>query len=259
MKIYILETDIDNYKGCYIKNEETDRKILRQFNKGIEISIPSDFQLEYDRDSNNPAGDICECYDCRGFFINKKFMAVLSDISQINIRFVPLNDDFVLLNNLTVLDCLDRKKTKYKYFENDILGVEQYYFKENNYPPLFQVKLQNQLIIRDYFVTDEFIDIVKKNNIKGLKFKEIWGNLRQRKGLIMTKITGTNTYIDVELDDRIVRILGEMIVGGFVCYKSSMKNWLVPESEPLTEEDKKEIIQKVTKKTAGSHMVITFE
>ena len=73
-----------------------------------------------------------------------------------------------------MLDCLDRKKTKYKYFENDILGVEQYYFKENNYPPLFQVKLQNQLIIRDYFVTDEFIDIVKKNNIKGLKFKEIW-------------------------------------------------------------------------------------
>ena len=37
----------------------------------------------------------------------------------------------------------------------------------------------------------------------------------------MTKITGTNTYIDVELDDRTVRILGEMIVGGFVCYKSS--------------------------------------
>ena len=101
-------------------------------------------------------------------------MALLSDISQINIRFVPLNDDFVLLNNLTVLDCLDRKKTKYKYVENDILGVEQYYFKENNDPPLLQFKLQNQLIIRDYFVTDEFIDIVKKNNIKGLKFKEIW-------------------------------------------------------------------------------------
>lgn len=58
----------------------------------------------------------------------------------------------------------------------------------------------------------------------------------------MTKITGTNTYIDVELDDRTVRILGEMIVGGFVCFKSSMKNWLIPENEPLTEDDKKEII-----------------
>ena len=69
----------------------------------------------------------------------------------------------------------------------------------------------------------------------------------------MTKITGTNTYIDVELDGRTARIAGEMIVGGFVCYKSSMKNWLVPENEPLTEDDKKEIIQKVTEKTAGSH------
>ena len=47
----------------------------------------------------------------------------------------------------------------------------------------------------------------------------------------MTKITGTNTYIDVELDGRTARIAGEMIVGGFVCYKSSMKNWLVPETE----------------------------
>ena len=42
----------------------------------------------------------------------------------------------------------------------------------------------------------------------------------------MTKITGTNTltgtntYIDVELDGRTARIAGEMIVGGFVCYKS---------------------------------------
>ena len=35
----------------------------------------------------------------------------------------------------------------------------------------------------------------------------------------MTKITGTNTYIDVELDGRTARIAGEMIVGGFVCYK----------------------------------------
>ena len=48
----------------------------------------------------------------------------------------------------------------------------------------------------------------------------------------MTKITGTNTYIDVEIDGRTARITGEMIVGGFVCYKSSMKNWLIPENEP---------------------------
>ena len=34
-----------------------------------------------------------------------------------------------------------------------------------------------------------------------------WDNAQDQ---IMTKITGTNTYIDVELDDRTVRILGEI-------------------------------------------------
>ena len=38
-----------------------------------------------------------------------------------------------------------------------------------------------------------------------------------------------------------------------------MKNWLIPENEPLTEGDKNEIIQKVTEKTVGSHIVIIFE
>ncbi|MCR5290556.1 MAG: hypothetical protein K6E51_11225 [Treponema sp.] len=75
----------------------------------------------------------------------------------------------------------------------------------------------------------------------------------------MVKITGTNTYIDVEIDGKTVRIAGEMIMGGFVCYKHSMTHWLIPENEPLTEDDKKHIIDKVTQKTAGSHMVITFD
>ena len=75
----------------------------------------------------------------------------------------------------------------------------------------------------------------------------------------MTKITGTNTYIDVELDGRTARIAGEMIDGGFVWYKSSMKNWLVPENEPLTKGDKKEKIQKGNEKNVDEHMVITYK
>lgn len=75
----------------------------------------------------------------------------------------------------------------------------------------------------------------------------------------MTKITGTNTYIDVEFDDKSVRIQGELIGGGFVCYKNSIREWTVPEGKSVTDSDLTEIIQKVTEKTQGSHMVITFE
>ena len=75
----------------------------------------------------------------------------------------------------------------------------------------------------------------------------------------MIKITGTNTFIDVEIEGRIVRIQGEMGMGGFYCLKGSMQEWLVPAGEKISEEDKKMIIQRVTEKTAGSHMVITFD
>ena len=44
----------------------------------------------------------------------------------------------------------------------------------------------------------------------------------------MTKITDTNTYIDVEIDEKLVRIQGELVVGGFVCYKDSIKEWIIP-------------------------------
>lgn len=75
----------------------------------------------------------------------------------------------------------------------------------------------------------------------------------------MIKITGTNTFIDVEIDGRIVRIQGEMGMGEFYCHKGSMQEWLVPAGEKISEEDKKMIIQRVMEKTAGSHMVITFD
>ena len=89
-------------------------------------------------------------------------------------QFISINDDFILCNNLEVIDSLDKHKTKFKYFESDIFGVEQYFFKDYDYPPLFQVKLPNSLIIRDYLVTNDFVRIVNDNNLKGFLFEEVW-------------------------------------------------------------------------------------
>lgn len=75
----------------------------------------------------------------------------------------------------------------------------------------------------------------------------------------MIKITGTRTYIDVNYDGKEVRIKGEMIIGGFVAYKNSITEWNNPQGEPIDEETKNDIIQKVIEKTKDSHMVIVFE
>ena len=73
------------------------------------------------------------------------------------------------------------------------------------------------------------------------------------------KITGTNTFIDVQIKGKTVRIQGELIKGGFICYKSTMTNWLEPDNFPLTEAEKKTIIRIIKEKTAGSHMQILFD
>lgn len=39
---------------------------------------------------------------------------------------------------------------------------------------------------------------------------------------ITMKITGTSSYIEVELDGKIVKIEGEILVGGFVAYKDTI-------------------------------------
>ena len=74
------------------------------------------------------------------------------------------------------------------------------------------------------------------------------------------KITGTMSYIKVEIDGKVVKIRGEKIIGGFVAYKNAINNWESPyDNEVIDDKMKQEIIDKVIDKTKNSHLVITFE
>ena len=74
------------------------------------------------------------------------------------------------------------------------------------------------------------------------------------------KITGTMSYVKVEIEGKIVKIQGEMIVGGFIAFKNTIRNWEPPyDNEVIDEKLKQEIIDKVVSETQKSHLVITFE
>lgn len=173
MKIYMLKSDIDNYKGCFLQDEKIDKSLVKGFNKGVELSVSPEVKFIYDKETKNPAGDICECYDCRGYFISGKCEAVLKNVSKIKAQYIHINDDFILFNNLIVLDKLDKSKTDFKYFENYIMGVNKYCFEDFDYPPVFQVTLPTGFVLRDYFVTEEFVKIIEDNNLNGFLFEEI--------------------------------------------------------------------------------------
>ena len=73
-------------------------------------------------------------------------------------------------------------------------------------------------------------------------------------------ITGTMSYIKVEIEGKTVKIEGEKVIGGFIAFKNTIKNWEPPyENEIIDEKLKQEIIQKVSDKNKNSHLVITFE
>jgi hypothetical protein len=76
----------------------------------------------------------------------------------------------------------------------------------------------------------------------------------------MIKITGTSSYIKAVFDDKVVKISGEMVVGGFLAYSDTIKNWEAPYDDvEITDEYKSKIIKTIIDQTKNSEFIIEFE
>ena len=74
------------------------------------------------------------------------------------------------------------------------------------------------------------------------------------------KITGTRSYIEVEIEGKIIKIKGELLIGAFVADKRTVEKWEYPfEEEKIDDITKQKIIDLIVKKTQKSHLIITFE
>lgn len=72
-------------------------------------------------------------------------------------------------------------------------------------------------------------------------------------------ITGTNSYIILDIDGWKIKAQGERVVGGFYAEIKSMQQFEPPhEKTPLTDEIKRQYMDEAMKKTANSQMVIHF-
>ena len=75
----------------------------------------------------------------------------------------------------------------------------------------------------------------------------------------MMKITGTNSYIVLDIDFSKIKVQVEMVVGGFIAEINTMQQFEPPyENITLTESVKEMYINEAVKKTANSHMIIRF-
>ncbi|OCA85822.1 hypothetical protein A8F94_13195 [Bacillus sp. FJAT-27225] len=73
------------------------------------------------------------------------------------------------------------------------------------------------------------------------------------------KITGTSSYILIEVDNKVIKVQGEMLVNGFAAYADTIKNWEPPhENEVLDSETKQNIIVEAVEYTKNSQFKIEF-
>lgn len=180
MKLFRLKNDSNNYRTCYLEGTKLTDDILFNFLSGKEIFLKSTkMTLVYAKDETTEPGDLKLCWDFCGFIISKKAAQIFQSYNSIKCQYLLLQDDFILFNNLYVIDVLDYSNTIFEYNDGEIFGVEKYSFQEKNYPLLFQIKLPSGIAEMDYFVTEEFIKIVEENDLKGFLFEEVWDSEKE--------------------------------------------------------------------------------
>ena len=72
------------------------------------------------------------------------------------------------------------------------------------------------------------------------------------------KITGTFSYIDVEIDNKLIRLPGEMGEGYFLCYDECIKEWTKQKGKSITKNEKENLITRINEKQKNSSMKILF-
>ncbi|RYF71435.1 MAG: hypothetical protein EOO39_13975 [Cytophagaceae bacterium] len=74
------------------------------------------------------------------------------------------------------------------------------------------------------------------------------------------RITGTLSYIKVETEGKIVKIEGEMAVGGFAAYANTIKRWEAPHENIIIDETTKQrLIKEIVAESEKYDYKITFD
>ena len=89
---------------------------------------------------------------------------------------------YTLLNVTECIDCLYEEKTEWEYYEGTRLYPKKYVFHRNRFSasPLFKIpqSCRSRLFVVEGSgeVEEEFREVVEKNHLQGLVFKELWSD-----------------------------------------------------------------------------------
>lgn len=187
MRIYVIKGNVKDYLTCSIDYEYC-LNVLKIDEKDFPISFDgrkySDewLPMKLDKSSNErPLGDAVSKLSSGVLILSKKAIKEL-DRFLITEEVLPTVTDFgdyYIVNIVSVLDCVDYEKSKYKLFQNEIyndrLNIKKFIkivfveSKIKGYDLFKIVDKPNSMI----FCSEKFVNAVKNLGITGLNFELI--------------------------------------------------------------------------------------
>ena len=176
MKIYQLWTD-----RTYRAFETKDKNGYKAFMfSGQPIENWESVELYPSKHYTEIGKEIGDVYsiEISSVVVNEKCFNVLSSYLQGNAQILPAqsaSQRLYVLNVTTVIDCLDREKSKIKLFKSSgrIMRIEEYAFHRELLDNVFIFKIPEEVFTHPY-VTEDFKELIEQNGIKGFKFICVW-------------------------------------------------------------------------------------
>lgn len=178
MKVFILDADVNNYRGIYYKDEDDIVDFNRRF---IGNPLKRDWKGHHKFEfvpARLPKGDSPGLSTHIPVFSTRAVKALVHCLEG-NGELLPIvcdGEDFFLFNVTRVIDALDETNSEVKRFTSGrIMDVITFSFHQERLLSKTVFKIP-QLVLSDVFVTDPFVERVIKAKLKGFKFHLVWSS-----------------------------------------------------------------------------------
>lgn len=178
MNVYILDADVDKYRGIYYVNSDDIIEFNRRFD-GSSLKKTWTGKEEFRFAPNKlPKGDTPGLSSHIPVF-SPKAVEILADLLENSGELLPINcggEDYFLFNVTLLLDALDEDASELERFSTGrIMDVLRYSFKKDKLIGTNIFKLPEMPLSYPY-VTDAFVRRVKDSGLKGFEFRLEWSS-----------------------------------------------------------------------------------
>jgi hypothetical protein len=179
MNVYILDADVNKYRGIYYVNEEDVVEFNRRFDGSPMKRKWTGREKFAFVPRRLPKGDTPGLSSHIPVF-NSKAVTVLGDLLKPSGELLPIicdEEKYFLFNVTRLVDALEEAKCELKLFsDGGIMDIVRYSFLEEKLMGVDIFKLP-QRPLGWVYATDAFVDGVRATKLRGFKFRLVWSSV----------------------------------------------------------------------------------